>query len=854
MGRLEDMPLGALLGGADDSRAAFAAEMQSWSMPGLTESRQSDEFNPAAPQVARHTRSRAHALVSSDASNQAQDSNSSVSFAMDDSGAVPRPRRSSRRSQPGTPMLPETSSAFQGVPTQREDRFVTPQPPLASSSTEYSDLDWQNFILALNGNADLPEDEADADYNFEEDQMKNPYGDDEAPTSAIPRREIFDIQNEAHTPTSFVSDSGDYSASDQLLSDPNTPSTPQEATFSYPKRRKIGQFAGSQDVAPLLPDGAELHVEPTPSIGSAEGAAAAAAAIAAIAPMASLGSPLLSQRRRDLVVVPPWDLLIDQLQTIQQGTTSGLGSSGRPDAASEARQLHEQLAKMKKQMEQHFQLLVQVNLISRSTANGIRAAESSWQLLAELAGFFNKSKAAEEARNTAISEGHEVPAVFPSNVLFDIAGFHLLEQFQGIVPADLDPSRMSPEIIFQGTQLFQKYFQEDLGIVETSQTLIRGGVKSSYKIIPLTNATSADKKIRWTPSEDLLLVLGLHRYGYDWDAIVANYLPTKEVSQVKNRFKNRKKLPQPNPVKMFWQRDLMPATHEEKVQLVQDLAIYMNDFDSIARESMRHRSAAFLRKVWENELQPMLKALELQKQIAQVLVPHRFESFPTLPLNSAPEQSIPPMAAPFLPQEPVERHSLLPPSEESLAISELFVESPIPQPATPGPRLPAVSSSSAVPQPQTPVETAAPAIPEAVIKQALAAALADSNLLHSVLRDSGFSLVVSPLQTSTPKPPVELPGSSPAAPAIPPSPAVPATPAAPQLIAPLRNVVDMPDGSRAVFSREEDKEILVALKKFRGNIPSTQFLSIAQAVNFSKTPIQMELRARQLLAALAKPK
>jgi hypothetical protein len=69
----------------------------------------------------------------------------------------------------------------------------------------------------------------------------------------------------------------------------------------------------------------------------------------------------------------------------------------------------------------------------------------------------------------------------------------------------------------------------------------------------------------------------------------------------------------------------------------------------------------------------------------------------------------------------------------------------------------------------------------------------------------------------------------------------------------LSNVVDMPDGSRAVFSREEDKEVLVALKQFRGNIPEASFLEIAQNLKFSKTPTQIEMRSKQLLLALTRP-
>jgi hypothetical protein len=843
---------------------------------------------------------------------------------------------------PPPPTLPEPDPA---LPKPSESTaFVPPQPPVASSSSSVTDLDWHNFLIALQLRADLPEDEADADYNFEQDQQQDPFLDEEIPRSAIPRREIFDIQNDrtAGTPNSAISDYSEYS-SEQVLS----PEPPTPGGYPYTKRQKVTTYAGRQDQNPILPVGQDAAA-PT-SLDTAESATAVAAAIAAVAPMTTF-------RRTDLVSVDPWDVLIDQLQQIQRPQPlSTVGFSGRPDAILEAQTLQEQLERLRKQMQQHFQLLIQVNLLCRATPSGVKTASQSWQLMGELAGFYNKGKESEEARNRAVMADQPVPAVFPSNVLFDIKGFHLLQRFQEIVPAELDPNRMSTSVFVEIAHVFKDYFQDELGIVHQE---VAGGY-ATYRVTPLHVQQMADKasassssnqdgakstrdRIKWTPAEDLLLVLGLHRYQYSWDSIHANYLPTKDIKQIKNRFKNRKKTATPNPVKLFWHREMMPATEQEKASLIQAMSTHGKDFDGIARDFFSHRSPNFLRKLWDNELEPMLRAIEMQKKFTLMHDEHQqlhqqqkataaSAAIPARPAAAAAQlndtvsqsdddmdvdtpvmstmtnvststpSSVVPASLPPIPRVGISR---LPPGEDSMAISGLFSGRDLPQPpATTGTLSAAITNSvsassidatgapqggipppSPVPtigdesvpkrrkidldastapvtstQPPTPRidDSAAPSpttpISASLVKQAL---LSDPNLLQSVLRDSGFVLLPPSAAALTPQdqptvvlPTVASPLKHPTAPAQ--SPVPPPSPA--PLPQGLSNVVDMPDGSRAVFSREEDKEVLVALKQFRGNIPEASFLEIAQNLKFSKTPTQIEMRSKQLLLALTRP-
>ena len=144
-----------------------------------------------------------------------------------------------------------------------------------------------------------------------------------------------------------------------------------------------------------------------------------------------------------------------------------------------------------------------------------------------------------------------------------------------------------------------------------------------------------------------------------------------------------------------------------------------------------------------------------------------------------------------------------------------------------------------------------------LVKQLVAAALSNPEIRDSVLRRSGL-LPTTPnaaknSSTAAPPTPVAAPRAVTSPVAVTSPRTVPPTPDSATGSA-VNNVVELSDGSKAVFTRDEDKQILLTLKACKGVLSREIFAKASEAIGHSKTESQIEIRCKQLLQLLSRPK
>ena len=106
---------------------------------------------------------------------------------------------------------------------------------------------------------------------------------------------------------------------------------------------------------------------------------------------------------------------------------------------------------------------------------------------------------------------------------------------------------------------------------------------------------------KFLPSEDNLLLCGLHRFGCgNWESIQAQFLPFRTGRQLAIRYKNLSSRREPiNPIKEFNERLMMPLSEIEEDLLCKGVQRFGNQFHLISKHYLPHRPATVLGKLWK---------------------------------------------------------------------------------------------------------------------------------------------------------------------------------------------------------------------------------------------------------------
>lgn len=204
---------------------------------------------------------------------------------------------------------------------------------------------------------------------------------------------------------------------------------------------------------------------------------------------------------------------------------------------------------LKLHISRHFQLLVQVYLLSMKSKDS-RVSEETWTLLSTF-------------RDTFSNPSHP----------FYVEGIETIDTL-------LNPSTSNKDVHAQ-LEPFSPYFSSNLRI-EIDR-----------------NPNNKPPK-KWTPAEDKLLAIGFDRYQKNWEVICSTLLPTKEVKSIKSRFKNKtSKKARDNPIKQAYAFAISELSEEEEVLLYRGISIYGVDLEMISKVFLPHRKPFWLKKLWQ---------------------------------------------------------------------------------------------------------------------------------------------------------------------------------------------------------------------------------------------------------------
>eukprot|EP01102_Stenamoeba_stenopodia_P016568 TRINITY_DN5803_c0_g3_i1.p1 TRINITY_DN5803_c0_g3~~TRINITY_DN5803_c0_g3_i1.p1 ORF type:complete len:454 (-),score=113.22 TRINITY_DN5803_c0_g3_i1:45-1406(-) len=178
----------------------------------------------------------------------------------------------------------------------------------------------------------------------------------------------------------------------------------------------------------------------------------------------------------------------------------------------------------------------------------------------------------------------------PLTVLFNISGLELLPQLK---EKSEEKGLTAAEMVAQSLKIFEGKFDPEIGIKSLSSSCAR---------------------LNFTPAEDSLLLRGLEEFGHGcWGKIQQYYLPSKNIAQIANRYKNMtaKRAPD-NPFKAF---KLNGGEREELVLLEQGVSLYGHkNFDIISARLLPKRTPQELQKMWKAH--KLKKNKELQQERA----------------------------------------------------------------------------------------------------------------------------------------------------------------------------------------------------------------------------------------------
>lgn len=126
-------------------------------------------------------------------------------------------------------------------------------------------------------------------------------------------------------------------------------------------------------------------------------------------------------------------------------------------------------------------------------------------------------------------------------------------------------------------------------------------VTNLSKYLEIGNETAPTRTAKFLPSEDNLLLCGLHRFGCgNWESIQAQFLPFRTARQLAIRYKNLSSRREPmNPIKEFNERLVMPLSEIEEDLLWKGFQRFGNQFHLISKHYLPHRPATVLGKLWK---------------------------------------------------------------------------------------------------------------------------------------------------------------------------------------------------------------------------------------------------------------
>lgn len=217
----------------------------------------------------------------------------------------------------------------------------------------------------------------------------------------------------------------------------------------------------------------------------------------------------------------------------------------------------EQWKSLNLQITRHFQLLVQVSLLSfkLSTDNNNNIRNELWNTLKEFYHNFTSS----------YRDKH-----------YPVPGIDHIKSLESLFESD---KPLSEDDFNKELSKFSPFFSPKLRI-------------------ELDRKTNKPPK-KWTPAEDKLLAMGFDRYQKDWNSIQKMMLPTKEVKSIKSRFKNKtSKKARDNPIKQIYLKSISPLTEYELMILSNGVKMYGNNFDLIAK-MMPPRKPFWLKRTWK---------------------------------------------------------------------------------------------------------------------------------------------------------------------------------------------------------------------------------------------------------------
>ncbi|KAL4853586.1 Ankyrin repeat [Chlorella vulgaris] len=121
-------------------------------------------------------------------------------------------------------------------------------------------------------------------------------------------------------------------------------------------------------------------------------------------------------------------------------------------------------------------------------------------------------------------------------------------------------------------------------------------------LLPKAPDHIAGEQLLFTPAEDELLALGLRRFAYDWPRIRSELLPTKTVTQLKNRRKNRCAGNAPDNCIKDAVRAITGELQADEIALLEKALHYYGRqpkrWEIICRDHLPHRQPNVLATLW----------------------------------------------------------------------------------------------------------------------------------------------------------------------------------------------------------------------------------------------------------------
>ena len=255
----------------------------------------------------------------------------------------------------------------------------------------------------------------------------------------------------------------------------------------------------------------------------------------------------------------------------------------------------EQLIELKTQMKTYFQIIVQ----QIGLCDAMVGAQLQYSQAVDLAADLSRFKASSQNVQVSIPESMKeflVDSYFDIPQLERIDYLTLLSKKRPNLNVCSGPEQvpLSLEVKFKNTRCGLQGCAMPVDLVE---------FLDSFDFDPLLFPSELYSKkpirIKFLPSEDDLLLLGMQRYGTNWHLVHSKYLFTKTTKQIQTRYKNLTSRRAPDSaIKQFYFRSTKPLCKEEEELVYLGIQRFGKDFELIAKTYLPYRSHAVLKKLW----------------------------------------------------------------------------------------------------------------------------------------------------------------------------------------------------------------------------------------------------------------